>query len=463
MKDLTKGNISKNLWMLALPSMFSALLGYALSTIDQMMLGKIVGDVGLAAVGATSSYFNILWGIEGALVFAFGSRLAFLVGQGDGSAIKRAYKINMRMNLIFGLALSVLSILFWRPLFSFLNVPADVFEEAKRYYMVYAAAFVLFIINGNLGTALISFGNSVFSMRVGMVTGVCNVALNYVMIVPCKMGAAGAALATVIVGLGSCVAHVLKLRAEQKKLEGESGRVSLGDYAPIFRMVLPTALQQMVMYLLAFAVQPSINQLGKSAIAALAVGNSVFGIITIGYQHLSQGLSVLTGQAMGHRQPSLSRKGLWITVRQILTLTVPIVLLLVAFPRVAAFLFLDDPYGETATLSIYYVYICIPFTILLALSSMFHNFFRGVLRPGFNVVGGLALGVARATLTIALIPVIGVYGAFIGYSAGWTADFLAMWIIYLSRKWKTKEYKAAERAEREAGDAPTAEEATTVA
>jgi len=449
-KDLTKGNISKNLWLLALPTMLSALLNYALSVIDQMMLGKIVGDVGLAAVGATSSYFNILWGIEGSLVFAFGSRLAFLVGEGDGSAIKRAYQINMRMNVVFGCAISVFSILLWYPLFSFLNVPANVFEEAKRYYMVYAAAFVLFIINGNLSTALVSFGNSVFSMRVGLVTGVCNVALNYVMIVPCKMGAAGAALATLIVSLGSCVAHVLKLRAEQNKLEGESGRVSLADYAPILKLVLPTALQQMVMYLLSFAVQPSINLLGKSAIAALAVGNSVFGIITIGYKHLSRGLSVLSGQALGHKQPSLLRKGLWITVRQILTLTVPIVLLLVSFPRVAAFLFLDDPHGETAMFSIYYVYMCIPFTILLALSNMFHNFFRGVLRPGFNIVGGLALGIVRAVLTITLIPVIGVYGAFIGYSAGWTADFLAMWIIYLSRKWKTKEYKDAERAEREA-------------
>jgi len=356
----------------------------------------------------------------------------------------------MRMNMLFGFAISIFSILLWHPLFSFLNVPADVFEEAKRYYIIYAAAFMLFIIKGNMSTALVSFGNSVFSMRVGMVTGVCNVALNYVMIVPCEMGAAGAALATLIVSLGSCVAHGLKLRAEQNKLEGESGRVALTDYAPIFKMVIPTAIQQMMMYLLAFAVQPSINLLGKSAIAALAVGNSVFGVITIGYKHLSQGLSVLTGQALGHRQPSLSRKGLWITVRQILMLTVPLVLLLLAFPRSAAFLFLDDPYGETAMLSIYYVYLCIPFTILLALSSMFHNFFRGVLRPGFNIVGGLALGVARAVLTIALVPVIGVYGAFIGYSAGWTADFLVMLFIYLSKKWKTKEYKEAERAEREA-------------
>ena len=53
-------------------------------------------------------------------------------------------------------------------------------------------------------------------------------------------------------------------------------------------------------------------------------------------------------------------------------------------------------------------------------------------------------------LSITLIPVIGVYGAFIGYSAGWTADFLVLLLIYLSKKWKTKDYLDAERAEREA-------------
>jgi hypothetical protein len=33
-----------------------------------------------------------------------------------------------------------------------------------------------------------------------------------------------------------------------------------------------------------------------------------------------------------------------------------------------------------------------------------------------------------------------------------------MWIIYLSKKWKTKEYKDAEHAEREALSAPLAAE-----
>ena len=62
MKDLTRGNISRNLWRFVIPSLISGLFSYALSTIDRVMMGKIVGDIGLAAVGATGSYFEILWG-----------------------------------------------------------------------------------------------------------------------------------------------------------------------------------------------------------------------------------------------------------------------------------------------------------------------------------------------------------------------------------------------------------------
>ena len=450
MKDLTKGNISKNLWYLALPALISGVLSHVLTTIDQVMLGKIVGDAGLAAVGATSSYFGILWGIHGALTFAFGSRLAYLVGTGDGTALKRAYKVNMRINMIVGAVIAVGSILLWLPMSVFLNVPAEIFEETRRYYIVYAVAFVFFIINGNQSAALLSLGNSTFPMRVGIVGAVCNVLLNYIAIVPLGMGAMGAAVATVVVGVGSAIAYACKLRVELAGIEGKGGRAPLSEYLPILKLVIPIFLQQMIMHLFSFIVQPTVNSLGKTSIAAISVCVSLCDIITIGYKQFSKGVSAFIGQSLGHGTPSLVRRGIRITVRQILTITAPMILLLMLFPRIAPLIFLADPYGEAAAIVIDYIYCCIPFTLFLAFSNMLHNVFRGVLRPGFNIAGGLALGIARAVLTIALVPVIGVYGVFVGYSASWTADFLVMFFIYLSKKWKTKEYKDAERAEREA-------------
>lgn len=448
LKDLTKGNISKNLWQLALPALIAGVLSYVLTTIDQVMLGKIVGDVGLAAVGATSSFFGVLWGIHGALTFAFGARLSYLVGTGDGDAIKRTYKINMLVNVAIASVIVVGSILLRRPLFAFLNVPADVFAEAERYYIVFAVAFLFFIINGNQSAALLSFGNSTFPMRVGIIGAVCNVVLNYITIVPLGMGAMGAAVATAAVAAGSALAYACKLRVEFARMEGKVIRASLSEYLPILKLLIPIFLQQMIMHLFAFIVQPTVNSLGKTSIAALAVCVSLCDIVTIGYKQFSKGVSVFIGQSLGCGQPSLVGRGIRITVRQILTITLPLLLLLMLFPRIAPLVFLADPYGEAAGIVIDYVYCCIPFMLPLAFSNMLHNVFRGVLRPGFNIAGGIALGVARAVLTIGLVPVIGVYGVFVGYSASWMADFLVMLGIYLSKKWKTKEYRELEMAER---------------
>ena len=449
-KDLTKGNISKNLWQLALPALLAGVLSYVLTTIDQVMLGKIVGDVGLAAVGATASFFGILWGIHGALTFAFGARFAYLVGTGDGDAVKRAYKINMLVNAVVGAVITAGAMLLWRPLFHFLNVPADVFEEAKRYYLFFSVSFFFFIISGNLSSALLSCGNSTFPMRVGIIGAVCNVGLNYIMIVPFGMGAMGAAVATMIVSAGSALAYALKLHSELAQMNGKGAHPSLSEYLPILKLLLPTLLQQMVMHIFAFVVQPTVNSLGKTSIAALAVCVSLCDVITIGYKQFSQGVSVFIGQSLGHGQPSLIRRGIRIAVHQILVITLPLILLLMLFPRIAPLVFLADPYGEAAAIVIDYVYCCIPFTLFLAFSNMLHNVFRGVLRPEFNIAGGIALGVMRAALTIPLVPVIGVYGVFIGYSASWTADFLVMLVFYLSKKWKSESYLKAEQAERAA-------------
>lgn len=66
MKDLTEGKISKNLLLFTIPVIFSLTLSRAYTTIDQIMVGKLLGEVSLAAVGSTSSFLtffsSLLWG-----------------------------------------------------------------------------------------------------------------------------------------------------------------------------------------------------------------------------------------------------------------------------------------------------------------------------------------------------------------------------------------------------------------
>ena len=66
MKDLTNGKIGKNLLLFSIPVIFSLTLSRAYTTIDKIMVGKLLGDLSLAAVGSTSSFVqffsSLLWG-----------------------------------------------------------------------------------------------------------------------------------------------------------------------------------------------------------------------------------------------------------------------------------------------------------------------------------------------------------------------------------------------------------------
>ena len=60
MKDLTKGNIMKNLFIYAIPAILATLLSRTYSTVDSIMVGKILGETGLAAIGSTTSFMTAL-------------------------------------------------------------------------------------------------------------------------------------------------------------------------------------------------------------------------------------------------------------------------------------------------------------------------------------------------------------------------------------------------------------------
>ena len=67
MKDLTKGNIYKTFFLFGLPLVLSGVLTQADSIINSAIAGQFLGEIGLAAIGATSPLDtfidSIFWGV----------------------------------------------------------------------------------------------------------------------------------------------------------------------------------------------------------------------------------------------------------------------------------------------------------------------------------------------------------------------------------------------------------------
>ena len=91
-KDFTRGNVFKQLILLALPFMASNALQVLYSTIDMIIVGHYVGTAGLSAVSQSSLVINL--GVMVCLGFANAGQV--LIGQALGA------KKNKEVNDIIG-------------------------------------------------------------------------------------------------------------------------------------------------------------------------------------------------------------------------------------------------------------------------------------------------------------------------------------------------------------------------
>ena len=60
MKDLTTGNIHKNFIAVTIPIILSSILSTTFSMVDTSIAGLFLGAKGLAALGATASFFGLI-------------------------------------------------------------------------------------------------------------------------------------------------------------------------------------------------------------------------------------------------------------------------------------------------------------------------------------------------------------------------------------------------------------------
>lgn len=451
MNDLTKGNISKNLLMFAIPSMISGVVTRALATIDTIMLGQILGEIGLAATGSTSSFITVISAVFWGLTAGFGIHMAFLLSCKSYQRAKRALFSHIITILTLTLICSGLVLALQRPIFSLLKISGEIYDFSRQYYVIYFLGLPLYMFN-NLGNQFfLATGNSRLPMRIAFCSGFGNVILNYLFIVIFRLGVAGAATATVLVSLLTAIYRALMIARELKHLECEQRVAFRPDFAEIKKiwlLGLPCMIQQFVMYLSSATIQPSINALGPTSIAAYSVCLSFYDIVATMFQSSSLGMSTYAAQCVGKRKPELISRGFLVSVRQGLLFSLPFIALLLIFPDAIGSLFLKNPSSETTALIIEYVYTCIPFIVLVVFNNLFHNFFRGMQKPVFTMLTTIIYSFTRICTTFALIPHLAMTGVFYGFVLAWGVEFTVCMILYLSKKWKSQELLAIEKERR---------------
>lgn len=216
---LDTDNMRGLVWRLAIPSMLAQFVSVLYSIVDRMYIGNIpeIGEMALAGVGVCGPIVTLvssaafLVGIGGAPL------VSIRMGQKNYRAAKAILANCFLMLAAIAAALTVFSLLMKDHLLMWFGASDRSFVYADQYITIYLLGTFFALMSTGMNQFIICQGFAKTGMFSVILGAVCNIILDPVFIFLFGMGVRGAAVATVLSQMASCL-FVLKFLFGRKPL-----------------------------------------------------------------------------------------------------------------------------------------------------------------------------------------------------------------------------------------------------
>ena len=310
--DLLHGPIFKNLFLFMLPILVSNLFQQLYNTVDTMIVGNVLGDTALAAIGSCGSIYELLVGFG----IGIGNGLSIVAARSYGAQAEDLLKRTVAGSLVIGLCASFVittaGFFGLRPLLQLLDTPAEILEDAYRYIIVIdLGVLVMFFYNLCAGL-LRAIGNSVMPLVFLLISSGLNVALDLWFIAGLGMGVQGAAVATVIAQGISVVLCILYVMRRVPLLLPARKHWAVGQhlYWELFSQSISMGLMSSIVSAGSVVLQYGINGLGTLTIAGHTAARKLFSFTSMPLISMANAGSTFVSQNRGAAQPERVRKGM---------------------------------------------------------------------------------------------------------------------------------------------------------
>ena len=332
--DLMNGPIFKSLFIFMLPIFVSNLFQQLYNTVDTMIVGNVLGDTALAAIGSCGSIYELLVGFG----IGIGNGLAIVAARSYGAQDEDLLKKTVAGSLVIGFlssfCITLAGLVGLHPLLVLLDTPAEILEEAYSYILIIDVG-VLVMFAYNLCAGLLrAIGNSFMPLVFLLISSGLNVALDLVFIAVVGMGVKGAAVATVIsqgVSVVLCIFYVLR---KTRVLVPERKHFQVGRklYWDLFSQSISMGLMSSIVSAGSVVLQYGINGLGTLVIAGHTAARKMFAFTDMPLIAMANAGSTFVSQNYGANHPDRVRKGM----REIYLYSVVVAVLAVLLMNVGA-------------------------------------------------------------------------------------------------------------------------------
>lgn len=432
-KDLTSGNPLKVILLFTLPLVLGNLFQQFYALADTIIVGRYCGVSALASVGSTGSLNYLILGFVIGVCNGFAIPIAQLFGARDYRDLRRHVANAAWLCLGSSAVLTVLTVAFTRSMLVLMQTPEDILDGAATYIgWIFAGIPFIFLYNMVAGI-MRALGDSKTPLFFLILTSALNIGLDLLFVIPLRMGILGAALATDISQAISGVVSFIFLCRKFTVLAMEKGDAR-PDRRVCYRLLgigLPMGLQCSITAIGSVIVQWAVNMLGSTAVAAVTAASKTMNLLTVSLESVGTAMATYAGQNLGAARMDRVRKGVH-SALLIATVYALASLVILHFGDVTIMgLFLDTATEvQIVEMGRQYLFWNSVFFIPLGALIVWRYSIQGLGFSTLAMMAGVAEMVARTLVAIALVPVLGYFGAELANPTAWIAACLFLYPAY---------------------------------
>ena len=293
----------KQLFKLIFPLLIQQMLVVTIGLADSMMVSS-AGEAAVAGVSLVNSLDILLITMFSALAGGGAVVTAQFIGKGDLDLANKSAKQLIYVTTAVATVITGVVLLIRVPLLDLLfgDIEADVMANALSYFLFIALSFPFLALYDSGAAVLRSMGKSTLTLLVSMIMNALNIIGNAVLIFGFDMGAAGAAIATLISRVIGAVIMIIVVHNKKNPVHIEK----LFHYRPngvlikrILRVGIPGGLENSMFQFGKLLTQSLISSMGTAAIAANSVAHMLATLQYMPGGAINLAMVTVVGQCIG--------------------------------------------------------------------------------------------------------------------------------------------------------------------
>ncbi len=432
--------VGKLLLQYALPAMIAMTAASLYNIVDRVFIGQGVGAMAISGLAITFPFMNLTAAFGAGIGVGASTAISVKLGQKDYATAQNILGNTFSLNLIVGIGLSIICLLFLTPILRFFGASDQTLPYAHEYMVIILLGNVISHMYFGMNALLRAASKPKQAMFATIFTVVMNVVLDALFILGFGWGIRGAAIATILSQLMALCWQMKLFSNKNELLHFKRGIYRLKK--KLVEHILAIGVSPFLMNVCACVVVIFMNNQfvrfgGDLSVGAYGIANGIAMVFVMFVIGVNQGMQPIAGYNYGAQKFDRLRKVVNLAIVFATAIMVTGWLIALFLPYYCARMFTTDP--TLINMSIKAIRIVMVFFPFIGFQMVTTNFFQCIGKVKISIF----LSLSRQMLI--LLPLLAVMPMWWGIDGVWysmpISDLSAAIIAAVIMVWYMKKLK----------------------